>query len=152
MKPNKKCTHCGSSNTLPLKFGLISDEIHQENNKSRKWAWGGCVIYRDGNKDYCTNCNQSFGGIIVPQESTDSKESNLELFVKNYNKYLDEEKNEDLFIKNREKLLNKIDRYLDEERNEELYARALIEAEGDEIEAEHIYYGLFMRSISNDEA
>jgi len=41
MKPNKKCTQCGSSNTLPLKFGLISDEIHQENNKNREWAWGG---------------------------------------------------------------------------------------------------------------
>ena len=45
-----------------------------------------------------------------------------------------------------------IDRYLDEERNKELYAKALIEAEGDEIEAEHIYYGLFMQYISNDEA
>ena len=55
-------------------------------------------------------------------------------------------------IKNREKLFIKLDKYLDEPRDEELYAKALIEAEGDEVEAGHIYYGLFMQSISDDEA
>ena len=66
-----------------MKFGLISDEIHKENNKNRKWVWGGCVIYRDGNKDYCVNCNQPFGGVIVPQKPIESKEKDLELFRKN---------------------------------------------------------------------
>jgi hypothetical protein len=83
MKLNKKCTHCGSANTLPMKFGLISDEIHQENNKNRKWVWGGCVIYKDGNKDYCVNCNKPFGGSIEPQKSKKSKGKDLDLFRKN---------------------------------------------------------------------
>ena len=83
MKLNKKCTHCESANTLPMKFGLISDEIHLENNKNRKWVWGGCVIYKDGNKDYCVNCNKPFGGIIEPQKSNKSKDEDLNLFRKN---------------------------------------------------------------------
>ena len=120
----KKCPYCGSSSTLPIAYGYISDEIHQENNKNKQWAWGGCVIREGHNTDHCTKCAKSFGG-----DSYD----------------------ETLFIKNREKLFIKLDKYLDEPRDEELYAKALIEAEGDEIEAEHIYYGLFMQSISDDE-
>ena len=37
--------------------------------------------------------------------------------------------------------------FLDEERDEDLYAQALNEAEGDEVEAEHIYFSLYMQSI-----
>ena len=120
----KKCPYCGSSSTLPIAYGYISDEIHQENNKNKKWAWGGCVIREGHNTDHCTKCAKSFGG-----DSYD----------------------ETLFIKNREKLFIKLDKYLDEPRDEELYTKALIEAEGDEVEAGHIYYGLFMQSISDDE-
>jgi len=130
----KKCPYCGSSSTLPIAYGYISDEIHQENNKNKQWAWGGCVIREGHNTDHCTKCAKSFGGDPV---STKTESDPYD---------------EALFIKNREKLFIKLDKYLDEPRDEELYAKALIEAEGDEVEAGHIYYGLFMQSISDDEA
>jgi hypothetical protein len=129
----KKCPYCGSSSTLPIAYGYISDEIHQENNENKKWAWGGCVIREGHNTDHCTKCAKSFGGDPVS------------------NKTESDSYDETLFIKNREKLFIKLDKYLDEPRDEELYTKALIEAEGDEVEAGHIYYGLFMQSISDDE-
>ena len=42
----KKCPHCGSTSTIPYKYGLILDEVHQENAKEEKYVWGGCVIRR----------------------------------------------------------------------------------------------------------
>ena len=124
----KKCTHCGSTSTLPISFGLISDEAHEENAKDRKWVWGGCVIKAGGNTDHCNDCGKSFGGDSYEEEPFD----------------------EESFLLDREKLFNTIDKFLDEERDEDLYAQALKEAEGDEVEAEHIYFSLFMQSRSDN--
>ena len=45
----KKCPYCGSTSTLPIAHGLMTDEAIQENAKDRKWVWGGCVVYKGGN-------------------------------------------------------------------------------------------------------
>ena len=121
----KKCSHCGSTSTLPIAHGLMTDEAIQENAKDRKWVWGGCVIHVGGDTDHCDDCGKSFGGDSYEEEPFD----------------------EESFLKDREKLLNAIDKFLDEERDEDLYAQALNEAEGDEVEAEHIYFSLYMQSI-----
>ena len=121
----KKCPHCGSTSTLPIAHGLMSDEAIQENARDRKWVWGGCVIHVGGDTDHCDDCGKSFGGDSYQEESFD----------------------EESFLKDREKLFNAIDKFLDEERDEDLYAQALNEAEGDEVEAEHIYFSLYMQSI-----
>ena len=131
----KKCPHCGSTSTLPIAHGLMTDEAIQENAKDRKWVWGGCVVYEGGNTDHCNDCGKSFGGDVASEEKLKS-----ELF------------DEESFLKDREKLLNAIDKFLDEERDEDLYAQALNEAEGDEVEAEHIYFDLFMQLTEDDEA
>ena len=121
----KKCPHCGSKSTLPIAHGLIPDEVHQENARDRKWVWGGCVIHVGGDTDHCDDCGKSFGGDSYEEEPFD----------------------EESFLKDREKLFNAIDKFLDEERDEDLYAQALKEAEGDEVEAGHIYFDLYMQSI-----
>ena len=126
----KKCPHCGSTSTIPIAHGLMSDEAIQENARDRKWVWGGCVVYEGGNTDHCNDCGKSFGGGIASEEKLKS-----------------ESFDEESFLKDREKLLNAIDKFLDEERDEDLYAQALNEAEGDEVEAEHIYFSLYMQSI-----
>ena len=130
----KKCSHCGSTSTLPIAHGLMSDEVHQENAKDRKWVWGGCVVYKGGNTDHCNDCGKSFGGDVASEEELKS-----------------ESFDEESFLKDREKLFNAIDKFLDEERDEDLYAQALKEAEGDEVEAGHIYFDLYMQSISDNE-
>ena len=130
----KKCPHCGSTSTLPIAHGLIPDEVQQENAKDRKWVWGGCVIHVGGDTDHCNDCGKSFGGFNPPKEDSESI------------------LNEESFINNREILLNRLDEYLDGEVDKKLYAQALLEAEGDKIEAEHIYYDLFMQSTDDDEA
>jgi hypothetical protein len=130
----KKCPHCGSTSTLPIAHGLIPDEVQQENAKDRKWVWGGCVIHVGGDTDHCNDCGKSFGGFNPPKEDSESI------------------LNEESFINNREILLNRLDEYLDGEVDKKLYAQALLEAEGDKIEAEHIYYDLFMQSTGDDEA
>ena len=130
----KKCPHCGSTSTLPIAHGLMSDEVHQENAKDRKWVWGGCVIQVGGDTDHCNDCGKSFGGDFTSEEKLQA-----------------ESFDEESFLKDREKLFNAIDKFLDEERDEDLYAQALKEAEGDEVEAEHIYFSLFMQSISDNE-
>ena len=126
----KKCPHCGSTSTIPIRYGLMTDEAHQENVKERKWVWGGCVIYEEMNTDHCTECNNGFGGDVVSEEKLQA-----------------ESFDEESFLKRRKKLLNVIDEYLDEEKDGEMYAAALHEAEGDEVEADHIYFGLYMQSI-----
>ena len=124
----KKCPHCGSTSTLPISFGLIPDEVHEENAKDRKWVWGGCVIRAGGNTDHCNDCGKSFGGDSYEEEPFD----------------------EESFLKDREKLFNAIDKFLDEERDEDLYAQALKEAEGDEDEAEHIYFNYIRSQFQNN--
>jgi hypothetical protein len=58
----KKCPHCGSTSTLPFAYGLMSDEVQQENVKEEKYVWGGCVIYINSSpSDYCNDCEKSFG-------------------------------------------------------------------------------------------
>jgi hypothetical protein len=60
----KKCPHCGSTSTLPISYGLIPDEVHEENAKDEKYVWGGCVIRMGSSpNDYCNDCNKSFGTI-----------------------------------------------------------------------------------------
>jgi len=125
----KKCPHCGSTSTLPIAHGLIPDEVHQENAKDRKWVWGGCVIHVGGDTDHCDDCGKSFGGDSYEEEPFD----------------------EESFLKDREKLFNAIDKFLDEERDEDLYAQALKEAEGDEVEAEHIYFRFIRSQFQNNE-
>jgi len=125
----KECPHCGSTSTLPIAHGLIPDEVHQENAKDRKWVWGGCVIHVGGDTDHCDDCGKSFGGDSYEEEPFD----------------------EESFLKDREKLFNAIDKFLDEERDEDLYAQALKEAEGDEVEAEHIYFRFIRSQFQNNE-
>ena len=125
----KKCPHCGSTSTIPIAYGLISDEIHQENAKEEKYVWGGCVISNLSPTDYCKDCKESFGGDSYEEEPFD----------------------EESFLKDREKLFNSIDKFLDEDRDEELYAQALNEAEGDEVEAEHIYFRFIRSQFQNNE-
>ena len=130
----KKCSHCGSTSTLPIAHGLMTDEAIQENAKDRKWVWGGCVIHEGGNSDYCNDCNKSFGGDFTSEEKLQA-----------------ESFDEESFLKDREKLFNAIDKFLDEERDEDLYAQALNEAEGDEVEAEHIYFRFIRSQFQNNE-
>jgi hypothetical protein len=70
---SKKCPHCGSTSTLPIAHGLMSDEVHQKNAKDRKWVWGGCVIHEGGNTDYCNDCNKYFGGDVASEEKLKSE-------------------------------------------------------------------------------
>ena len=124
---NTKCTHCGSLDTLPIQYGLMTDQAIQENASNQQWVWGGCVITDGGDTDYCKNCQSYFGGQELPKKS----------------KEMEVQESQD-FIRDREVLLGVLDRYLDEEKDQELYALALKEAEGDLEEAEHIYFSLFM--------
>ena len=62
----KKCSHCGSTSTLPIAYGLLSDEVQQENAKEEKYVWGGCVIHINSSPtDYCNDCNKSFGRVTM---------------------------------------------------------------------------------------
>ena len=130
----KKCSHCGSTSTLPIAHGLMTDEAIQENAKDRKWVWGGCVIHVGGDTDHCNDCGKSFGGDFTSEEKLQA-----------------ESFDEESFLKDREKLFNAIDKFLDEERDEDLYAQALKEAEGDEVEAEHIYFNYIRSQFQNNE-
>ena len=117
-----------------LRTVLCPDEVHQENAKDRKWVWGGCVIHEGGDTDHCNDCNKSFGGDVASEEKLQA-----------------ESFDEESFLKDREKLFNAIDKFLDEERDEDLYAQALKEAEGDEVEAEHIYFRFIRSQFQNNE-
>ena len=61
----KNCPHCGSTSTLPIAYGLMSDETHQENAKERKYVWGGCVIHSGTSAtDYCKDCKKHYDCIV----------------------------------------------------------------------------------------
>ena len=123
----KKCPECGSYSLIPFVYGLMSEEARIERGKKGEYAWGGCKISQA--TDYCKDCKESFGGDSYEEEPFD----------------------EESFLKDREKLFNAIDKFLDEERDEDLYAQALKEAEGDEVEAEHIYFNYIRSQFQNNE-
>ena len=59
----KKCPHCDSTSTLPIAYGLMSNEVHKKNNESREWVWGGCKFGSNGT-DHCNDCGKNFGEVI----------------------------------------------------------------------------------------
>ena len=59
----KKCPHCGSTSTLPIAYGLMSDKTHQENAKKKEWVWGGCKYGQLGT-DHCNECGENFGEVV----------------------------------------------------------------------------------------
>ena len=114
-KQATKCPHCGSTSTLPIAYGLISDEAHQENTKNKKWTWGGCKFGSQGT-DYCKDCGENFG------EKVDYSMDDciVEPIFQTFTEYYLDPKN----------------------RVAELYEEALARANGDEKEAEKIYKSL----------
>ena len=158
---NKNCPHCGSSSIMPISYGLKTDEAIEENAREKKWVWGGCVIREDVNggskTHYCSDCQESYNESNpffysnLSKENTQSKPNNESLFRTPINEDQDNADDEESFLRDRQVLFDRIDEYLEGERDEELYAKALKEADGDEIEAGHIYYGLFMQSDEDDE-
>ena len=160
-KANKNCPHCGSSSITPISYGLKTDEAIEENAKERNWVWGGCVMRVDSNgglkTHYCSDCKESYNEsnpLIysnLSKENSKSKPSNESLFRTSVDEDHDHSYDEESFLRDRQVLFDRIDEYLDGERDEVLYAKALKEADGDEIEADHIYYNLFMQSKADEE-
>ncbi|MDB9975570.1 hypothetical protein OAE24_05305 [Candidatus Thioglobus sp.] len=158
---NKNCPHCGSSSIMPISYGLKTDEAVEENAREKKWVWGGCVMREDVNgglkTHYCSDCNESYNEANpffftnLSKKNNQSESSNESLFRTPINEDQDNAYDEESFLRDRQVLFDRIDEYLEGERDEELYAKALKEADGDEIEAGHIYYGLFMQSDEDDE-
>jgi len=154
---NKNCPHCGSPSIMPISYGLKTDEAIEENAREKKWVWGGCVMREDVNgglkTHYCSDCNEAnpFFFTDLSKKNNQSKSSNESLFRTPINEDQDNADDEESFLRDRQVLFDRIDEYLEGERDEELYAKALKEADGDEIEAEHIYYGLFMQLDEGDE-
>ena len=73
-RESDKCPYCNSTLILPIKYGLMPDEIHQKNNENPKWVWGGCKLFSMGTK-YCTNCKKGFGlGVDEKQLEASEKE------------------------------------------------------------------------------
>ena len=158
---NKNCPHCGSSSIMPISYGLKTDEAIEENAREKKWVWGGCVMREDVNgglkTHYCSDCNESYNEANpffftnLSKKNNQSESSNESLFRTPINEEQDNADDEESFLRDRQVLFDRIDEYLEGERDEELYAKALKEADGDEIEAGHIYYGLFMQLDEDDE-
>jgi hypothetical protein len=158
---NKNCPHCGSSSIMPISYGLKTDEAIEENAREKKWVWGGCVMREDVNgglkTHYCSDCNESYNEANpffftnLSKKNNQSESSNESLFRTPINEDQDNADDEESFLRDRQVLFDRIDEYLEGERDEELYAKALKEADGDEIEAGHIYYGLFMQLDEDDE-
>jgi hypothetical protein len=121
MKKDKKCPYCGSTSTLPIAYGLMSDESHKKNVELKEWVWGGCKFGSQGT-DHCNDCGENFG------EKIDYTNKNPI---------------------NPEKLLDGLDKlayYLDpKNRMLNLYSEAIIEANGDEEEAELIYESMLIQ-------
>jgi len=117
----KKCPHCGSTSTLPIAYGLMSDESHKKNAELKEWVWGGCKYGQLGT-DHCNECGENFG------EKIDYTNKNPI---------------------NPEKLLDGLDKlayYLDpKNRMLNLYSEAIIEANRDEEEAELIYESMLIQ-------
>ena len=140
---------------MPISYGLKTDEAIEENAKERKWVWGGCVMREDVNgglkTHYCSDCKESYNESnpifysSLSKENSKSKSSNESLFRTSVDEDHDNSYDEESFLRDRQVLFDRIDEYLDGERDEALYAKALKEADGDEIEAGHIYYNLFMQ-------
>ena len=128
----KKCPECDSYSLIPFVYGHMSEEARIKRGKKGEYAWGGCRL--TGATDYCKECEASF---IVSSTSIEKIES--ETF------------DEGSFLKDRGNLFRSIDKYLDEDKDKELYAQALNEADGDKVEAEHIYYSLFIQSNSDED-
>jgi hypothetical protein len=160
-KTDKNCPHCGSSSIMPISYGLKTDEAIEENAKERKWVWGGCVMHEDVNgglkTHYCSDCKESYNESNpffysnLSKENSKSKPSHESLFRTPVDEDHDNSYDEESFLKDRQVVFDRIDEYLDGERDEVLYAKALKEADGDEIEADHIYFDLFMQSKADDE-
>ena len=160
-KADKNCPHCGSSSIMPISYGLKTDEAIEENAKERNWVWGGCVMRKDVNgglkTHYCSDCKESYNESnpifysSLSKENSKSKPSNESLFRTSVDEGHDISYDEESFLRDRQVLFDRIDEYLDGERDEVLYAKALKEADGDEIEADHIYYNLFMQSKADEE-
>ena len=146
---------------MPISYGLKTDEAIEENAKERKWVWGGCVMREDVNgglkTHYCSDCKESYNESnpifysSLSKENSKSKSSNESLFRTSVDEDHDNSYDEESFLRDRQVLFDRIDEYLDGERDEALYAKALKEADGDEIEAGHIYYNLFMQLDNEDE-
>ena len=146
---------------MPISYGLKTDEAIEENAKERKWVWGGCVMREDVNgglkTHYCSDCKESYNEsnpLIysnLSKENSKSQPSNGSLFRTSVDEDHNNSYDEESFLRDRQVLFDRIDEYLDGERNEVLYAKALKEADGDEIEADHIYYNLFMQSKADEE-
>jgi hypothetical protein len=146
---------------MPISYGLKTDEAIEENAKERKWVWGGCVMREDVNgglkTHYCSDCKESYNESnpifysSLSKENSKSKSSNESLFRTSVDEDHDNSYDEDSFLRDRQVLFDRIDEYLDGERDEALYAKALKEADGDEIEAGHIYYSLFMQLDNEDD-
>jgi len=101
---------------------------------------------------HCSDCNQSYNASNpIPNGESQSSSENGSLFRTTVNDNQDSSYDEESFLRERKALFDRIDEYLDGERDEELYAKALKEADGDETEADHIYYGLFMRLDNEDD-
>ena len=147
-KTDKNCPHCGSSSIMPISYGLKTDEAIEENAKERKWVWGGCVMHEDVNgglkTHYCSDCKESYNESNpffysnLSKENSKSKPSHESLFKTPVDEDHDNSYDEESFLKDRQVVFDRIDEYLDGERDEVLYAKALKEADGDEIEADHI--------------
>ena len=158
---NKNCPNCGSSSIMPISYGLKTDEAIEENAREKKWVWGGCVMREDVNgglkTHYCSDCNESYNEANpffftnLSKKNNQSESSNESLFRTPINEDQGNAYDEESFLRDRQVLFDRIDEYLDGERDEELYAKALKEADGDEIEAGHIYYNLFMQLDNEDE-
>jgi hypothetical protein len=146
---------------MPISYGLKTDEAIEENAKERKWVWGGCVMREDVNgglkTHYCSDCKESYNESnpifysSLSKENSKSKPSNESLFKTSVDEGHDNSYDEESFLRDRQVLFDRIDEYLDGERDEALYAKALKEADGDEIEAGHIYYNLFMQLDNEDD-
>ena len=106
---------------------------------------------------YCSDCKESYNEsnpLIyskLSKENSKSQPSNESLFRTSVDEGHDNSYDEESFLRDRQVLFDRIDEYLDGERDEALYAKALKEADGDEIVAGHIYYNLLMQLENEDE-
>lgn len=81
----KKCPHCGSTSTLPVAYGLLPDESHQENAEKKEWVWGGCRLGSLGT-DYCNDCEKYFGNVTSYKKK---QAPDLKKLLKELDEYLD---------------------------------------------------------------